>query len=99
MPRYRTVLSSLVCPSKIYPDHDLAAMYYKERVLELPPYMASIGAEGGIVSTAAGLGRFTEGFFDGALFDAERFESLYDWRLLLAPGVCFHWTGIARQPV
>src|SRR5690606_24702424 len=59
------------------PDDRLAPLYYKDRRLELPRYMASLGAEGGIVSTAADLGLFTQGFFGGALFDAGRLESLY----------------------
>lgn len=81
------------------PDDRLMPMYYKERRLELPQYMASIGAEGGIVSTASDLGLFTHGFFNGALFDAARLESLYDWRLLFTPGVFFYGIGIANQPV
>jgi D-alanyl-D-alanine carboxypeptidase len=81
------------------PDDRLVPMYYKDRQLNLPRYMDSIGAEGGIVSTAADLGRFTQGFFGGALFDAARLESLYDWRLLFSPGVFFYGIGIARQPI
>ena len=81
------------------PDDRLVPMYYKERRLELPLYVASIGAEGGIVSTATDLGLFTEAFFNGGLFDAARLESLYKWRLLFAPGVFFYGIGIARQPV
>jgi D-alanyl-D-alanine carboxypeptidase len=61
--------------------------------------MASIGAEGGMVSTAADLGRFTQGFFGGTLFDTARLDRLYRWRLLLAPGVFFYGVGIARQPI
>lgn len=81
------------------PAERLAPMYYKERRLELPLYAASIGAEGGIISTATDLGLFTQGFFGGALFDAARLESLYKWRLLFAPGVFFYGIGIAKQPV
>lgn len=81
------------------PDDRLAPMYYKDRRLELPLYVASIGAEGGIVSTAPDLGLFTQGFFGGDLFDAARLESLYKWRLLFAPGVFFYGIGIANQPI
>lgn len=81
------------------PDDRLVPIYYKDRRLELRRYIASIGAEGGIVSTAADLGRFTQGFFGGALFDAGRLESLYRWRLLFSPGVFFYGIGVARQPL
>ncbi len=81
------------------PDDRLVPMYYKERALELPRYMASIGAEGGIVSTAQNLGLFVQAFFNGALFDAARLEDLYKWRLLFRPGVFSYGIGIAKQPV
>jgi CubicO group peptidase (beta-lactamase class C family) len=80
-------------------DDRLVSMYYKERRLELPRYVASIGAEGGIVSTAADLGTFVEAFNGGALFDAARLEDLYRWRMIFAPGLFFYGIGIAKQPV
>lgn len=81
------------------PDDRLVPLFYKDRRLELPRYIASIGAEGGIVSTAADLGLFTQGFFGGALFDIAHLECLYDWRVLFAPGVFFYGIGIAKQPL
>ena len=81
------------------PDDRLVPMYYKERALELPRYMASIGAEGGIVSTAQDLGAFVQAFFDGTLLTAARLDALYKWRLLFRPGVFFYGIGIAKQPV
>jgi D-alanyl-D-alanine carboxypeptidase len=81
------------------PDDRLVPMYYKHRPLALPRYMASVGAEGGLVSTAADLGLFTQGFFGGKLFDPNRLGGLYSWRLLFAPGLFFYGVGIARQPV
>jgi D-alanyl-D-alanine carboxypeptidase len=81
------------------PDDRLVPMYYKDRALELPRYMASIGAEGGLVSTANDLGVFNQAFFDGSLFDAARLQGLYKWRLLFGPGVFYYGIGIAKQPV
>lgn len=81
------------------PDNRLAAFYYKSHRLDLPRYMASIGAEGGIVSTAQDLGTFTQGFFNGRLFDKRHLERLYKWRLMFAPGVFYYGIGVARQPL
>ncbi len=82
------------------PDERLVPMFYKERRLELPLYMASIGTEGGIVSTAEDLGGFLEAFFGGVLFDAARIQELCArWRILFSPGVFFYGTGLSMQPV
>lgn len=80
------------------PDRRLVWIYYKDRLVELPRYIASIGAEGGIVSTALDLGLFLQGFFGGRLFDAGRLESLYVWRLLFSPGIFFYGIGVSKQP-
>jgi D-alanyl-D-alanine carboxypeptidase len=80
------------------PDDRLVGFYYKDRPLELPQYAASLGAEGGIISTAQDLGRFVKSFFEGDLFDRARLESLYQWRLIFAPGVFFYGIGISKQP-
>ncbi len=81
------------------PDERLVPMYYKDRRLELPRYIASVGAEGGIVSTAGDLGLFLRGFFGGAMFDPARLEELYVWRLVFAPGLFFYGIGISNQPI
>jgi D-alanyl-D-alanine carboxypeptidase len=81
------------------PDDRLAPLYFKDRRLELPRYMASIGAEGGIVATATDLADFVDAFFGGALFDVAQLQRLYAWRLLLSPGVFYYGAGISRQPV
>ncbi|MDQ2077802.1 serine hydrolase [Marinimicrobium sp. ABcell2] len=80
------------------PDPQLVPMYYKGRTLELPRYMSSIGPEGGLVSTAEELGLFTEAFFNGQLFNKDRLNDLYRWRLLFSPGVFFYGIGVSRQP-
>jgi D-alanyl-D-alanine carboxypeptidase len=80
-------------------DDKLVPMYYKDRVLALPRYIASIGPEGGLVSTAEDLGLFTEAFFAGRLFNKARLPGLYRWRLLFSPGVFFYGLGVSRQPL
>ena len=47
--------------------------------------MASFGADGGIVSTAEELRRFTDAFFLGALFPKEELELLKQWNRIFFP--------------
>jgi D-alanyl-D-alanine carboxypeptidase len=53
-----------------------AAIYFKDRVLDLPLFISSHVAEGGIVSTTAESLVFLRGFFDGKLFDKQHFERM-----------------------
>lgn len=74
--------------------------YYKKKRLDLPQYMASIGAEGGIVSTARETMIFLRAFFNGELFPIGDLEELQrEWNFLWAPGPFFYGTGISRQPL
>jgi len=80
-------------------DQSLIHMTYKGNTLTLPKYMASIGPEGGIVSTAKDLNQFLFAFFEGKLFNNNILPSLYNWKLLFGPGLFFYGTGISMQPI
>jgi CubicO group peptidase (beta-lactamase class C family) len=47
--------------------------------------MTSFGADGGIVSTAFELRRFTDAFFHGTLFPASMMEGLQQWNRIFFP--------------
>lgn len=53
-----------------------AMICFKDRVLDLPLFLSSHLAEGGIVATAAENLRFLRAFFDGELFDKKQFERM-----------------------
>lgn len=53
-----------------------AMIYFKDRPLDLPLFISSHVAEGGIVSTAAENLAFLRAFFDGRLFDKKHFERM-----------------------
>ncbi|ARK32355.1 serine hydrolase domain-containing protein [Halalkalibacter krulwichiae] len=80
-------------------DQRPASFYYKDQQLYLPNYMASIGPEGGIVSTAKESMTFLKAFFNGHFFPKEDFKELKDWKLLFGPGLFFYGVGIASQPL
>jgi len=54
-----------------------AGLYYQQHPLHIPQAMASFGADGGIVSTAAESLRFVRAFFGGELFPAAYLPELY----------------------
>jgi D-alanyl-D-alanine carboxypeptidase len=81
------------------PDDQLAPMYFKSVPLNLPIYMASIGAEGGIVSTAKELNLFLKAFFTGKFFPVELLPNLYDWKLMIGPSFFYYGIGITNQPI
>lgn len=80
-------------------DKRLVNIFYKDKEIVLPQYLASIGAEGGLVSTASDLNVFLRAFFAGELFDKAHLPLLYDWRLLFGPGLFFYGVGISMQPI
>lgn len=81
-------------------DTSPVPFYYKKKRLDLPLYMASIGAEGGIVSTARETMMFLRSFFNGELFPIGDLDELQrQWNFLWAPGPFFYGTGISRQPL
>lgn len=63
-----------------------AAIYMKERVLNMPKFLSSTGPDGGIVSTAAENLIFLRAFFDGKLFDSTHFERMMArWNTVFFP--------------
>jgi D-alanyl-D-alanine carboxypeptidase len=78
-------------------DERPARMYAGERQVHLPRYMASITAEGGLVSTAEDLLEIGRAFFDGTFFDIERFMAQQNWRLLFWPGQFYFGMGLEKM--
>lgn len=77
-------------------DNEPAPFYYGSKQLWLPKYMASIGPEGGIVSTVDEVMVFLKAFFQGALFPKEKIDSLKEWKLILPPPSLFQF-GIGLE--
>ncbi|WP_082232088.1 serine hydrolase domain-containing protein [Halobacillus massiliensis] len=76
-----------------------APLYVKNNELHLPKYMASVGSEGGIVSTAKETMTFLKAFMNGRFFPQEDFSQLMDWKLLFRPGVFYYGVGLTSQPM
>lgn len=63
-----------------------AMMYFKDRPLDLPLFISSHMAEGGIVSTTAESLTFLRAFFAGELFDKKHFERMMrQWNSIFFP--------------
>jgi D-alanyl-D-alanine carboxypeptidase len=77
-------------------DTSPSPFYYKSRRLWLPEYMASVTVEGGIVSTAEEVMRFTREFFRGRFFPKEKIKDLKKWNLILPPPGMFYF-GIGLE--
>jgi CubicO group peptidase (beta-lactamase class C family) len=78
-------------------DDSPARMYYRSDPVHLPRYLASITAEGGIVSTADEVMRFLKAFFAGRFFPAEEIEGLKQWNLLFGPGLFLYGIGLEKM--
>jgi len=80
----------------LYSDpSDRRPQYLRYRDKDLPVWqaMASFGPDGGIVSTAEELRRFTDAFFHGELFPASMLDGLKQWNRIFFPmraGVGLH---------
>lgn len=62
-----------------------ADLYFKAQRLRIPKAMASVGPDGGIVSTAEELLVFVRALFEGQLFDARLLDDVRDWRRIMFP--------------
>ena len=79
-------------------DTEPVAFYHRAKRLWLPNYMASIGVDGGIVSTAEEVIEFLKSFFNGRFFPKEKIEELKDWKMLLPPpGTFYFGIGLEKQ--
>lgn len=61
------------------------SFFYKEKELHIPKAMASVRADGGVVSTSEEMMKFTEAFFNGKFFPAEYIEGLRVWNPIFFP--------------
>jgi CubicO group peptidase (beta-lactamase class C family) len=77
-------------------DDTPARIYYRSRPVRLPRYLASVTAEGGIVSTAEECMRFLKAFFTGRFFPREEIEGLKQWNLVLRPGTFLYGLGLEK---
>jgi CubicO group peptidase (beta-lactamase class C family) len=78
-------------------DNAPVPFYYQAKKLWLPNYVASISAEGGIVSTAEEVMIFLKAFFQGSFFPAERIEQMKRWNVILPPpGLFLFGVGLEK---
>ncbi len=78
-------------------DTTPAAMYYRDRPLHVPKYIASVTAEGGVVSTPAEVMTFLRAFFDGTFFPPQTIDELKRWNRICFPGQFDFGIGLERQ--
>jgi D-alanyl-D-alanine carboxypeptidase len=78
-------------------DTTPVAMYYKSQAIHAPKYMASVTAEGGIVSTAKETMIFLKAFFNGFFFPEEVIDELKkDWNMIYFPGQFYFGLGLEK---
>lgn len=77
-------------------DETPVPFYYGSKKMWLPKYMASIGPEGGIVSTAEEVMIFLKAFFKGRFFPKEKINELKKWNLIFPPPGLFYF-GIGLE--
>jgi CubicO group peptidase (beta-lactamase class C family) len=78
-------------------DTSVVPLYYKSSVVHAPQYMASITAEGGIVSTAKEVMVFLKAFFNGFFFPESTLEELKEhWNMIYFPGQFYFGLGIEK---
>lgn len=78
-------------------DNTPTPFYYKSKQLWLPKYIASVTAEGGIVSTVDEVMLFLKEFFKGRFFPKERINDLKQWNLILPPpGLFYYGVGLEK---
>jgi D-alanyl-D-alanine carboxypeptidase len=71
--------------------------YHKSQEVHAPKYMASVTAEGGIISTAAETMVFLKAFFNGRFFPQETLSELKDnWRMIYFPGQFYFGLGLEK---
>jgi D-alanyl-D-alanine carboxypeptidase len=71
-----------------------ANIYYKKNALRIPKSMASVKADGGIVSTSAELMEFLIAFMEGDLFPLEYLNEMKTWHKIFYP--LQYGVGISR---
>ena len=72
-------------------------LYYGTQRLRAPRYLASITAEGGLVSTSSDTMAFLKAFFNGTLFPRELVDELkQEWNMIYFPGQFFFGLGLEK---
>ena len=74
-----------------------APMYYRDKPVHVPRYIASVTAEGGLISTAPEVMKFLKAFFNGYFFPIETIETLKQWNRIYFPGQFDYGIGLERQ--
>lgn len=77
-------------------DRKPAAMYYQNKVLDIPLYMTSISAEGGLVATAKDCMTFLKAFFNGFFFAPAQIAALQEWNFMLRPATMYYGVGLEK---
>jgi D-alanyl-D-alanine carboxypeptidase len=78
-------------------DQSPVPFYYKSHTVHAPNYMASVTAEGGIVSTARETMLFLKAFFNGFFFPKELIGELkQNWNMIFFPGQFYFGLGIEK---
>ncbi len=80
-------------------EHDTSPVpiYYKKEQVHAPKYLASITAEGGIVSTARETMTFLKAFFFGEFFPHTVLDELQtNWNMILFPGQFYFGLGLEK---
>lgn len=77
-------------------DNKPVPFYYKSKELWVPNYIASVTAEGGIVSTAEDMMCFLKAFFRGSFLTHNEIQRLKQWNLILPPPSLFYY-GIGLE--
>lgn len=78
-------------------DSSPVPFYYKSQQVHLPKYLASVTAEGGIVSTARDTMAFLKAFFNGFFFPASLIDELKNnWNMIYFPGQFYFGLGLEK---
>jgi len=77
-------------------DGSPAPIHAGQAIARLPNYMASISAEGGMVTTGAELLTIGEAFFAGRFFDIDALLAQQNWRMLFWPGQFHFGLGLEK---
>lgn len=77
-------------------EETLVPMYFQEEVLNIPACMASVTAEGGIISTAKETMAILKAFFTGHFFPKENFDELKKWNFIFFPLQSFFGIGLEK---
>lgn len=78
-------------------DSSPVPFYYKSQQVNVPKYLASVTAEGGIVSTARDTMTFLKAFFNGFFFPVDLISELKkNWNMIYFPGQFYFGLGLEK---